>query len=743
MASSKSKRAQGGGRTPNSEPRLQVFKDFSGINFENASYWQASSYHLPRMDEARQDGDQTDLQMNYMFLQNNVSVSSNKTLKTRNSIVKLFNPPTGKSFRGAVCLIGDQLYASVSSGNQDTDFEHTLCRGSLSLRDSAGTFGPIATTMSTYVPMQNHEQIVPSGNSWRDIFYYDNKLIGLTQYNEMWTSPVNQWNEATLLENTVTIPNPTIGSSFTLTPKGSLQISNSMTNTCPFRIMVAFSYVNKFGPTKVSPNKVFYANYPVSEWHAKCYLRISDTVPGNYGIEAVELYYASDNATQLLFLGRVDISSTPSTWTYDWYGYLDATSMWPTANLIAPTENYTKGVHASRITCVDGRLYFWGGDDQPQRLYIGGNPGNLLSVSPGTGGGFVDVEPGTGQIIKDVHKYKTQSGNSIVTMLCSSDNTSRDQRFNLVENSISLSNEQSMKSWQAEQVAGAVGCRSYDGSVVCQDGLYSVTRYGLALTTMTMEYNSQIKTTYVSDPIKQVFTDMTRSAYFNLTGASVLEIDGVLYMAFGKSTDQGKFDNVLFCYDIDAKAWWTYTLDVNSNIMNLFHVDYHGTNEGIGIVTSDGIWFLPTVRGDEDDTIPSQSFLIQTAQISTQMPQQGWQYLSQLEFHFDQFIGSMDIELRATDMFGRDISVKKHVSETSLQYDYVVHMRVDQRLMSYVLIMSGQANFRMTHFIARVYTLSNKIGQVWGFDDSISHRSPGDVQQTFKCYNDIREAIFT
>jgi hypothetical protein len=222
---------------------------------------------------------------------------------------------------------------------------------------------------------------------------------------------------------------------------------------------------------------------------------------------------------------------------------MDATSMWPTANLVAPTENYTKGAPSRKGVVIDGRMYFWGDGINPQRLYIGGNPGNLLSVSPGTGGGFVDVEPGSGVEIRHVCKYKTQSGSSIVTMLCDSEHSRSEQRFNLVENSISLSNEQSMKSWQAEQVSGAVGCKSYDGAIVCQDGLYAVNRYGLALTTMTMEYNSQIRTTYVSDAIKCVFTDDSMND--RLRKAVIIECDGVIYMACGK--DGNELDSLLFC----------------------------------------------------------------------------------------------------------------------------------------------------------------------------------------------------
>jgi hypothetical protein len=328
-------------------------------------------------------------------------------------------------------------------------------------------------------------------------------------------------------------------------------------------------------------------------------------------------------------------------------------------------------------------------------------------------------------------------------MLCDSPNSHKEQRFNLVENSISISNEQSMKSWQAEQVAGAVGCKSYDGAIVCADGLYSVSRYGLALTTMTMEYNSQIRTNYVSDAIKPVFTSAA-DVDTRLSNAMLLECDGVLYMALGAASDQeGNLDNVLFCYDIDLKAWWTYTLDTDSPILNLFHMDYQGLREGIGIVTRDRVLMLPTTVGDDEATMPRHDFLVETAQLSTQMPQQGWQYLSQMEFHFDYLVGDVTIELRMVDMFGRELKVRKHVVEQDEVFDYVTHMRVDQRVMSYVITMTGTARFRMSHFIARVYTMSNKVGQVWGFDDSVSHRSAGRVHPTFKCYNDVRRAIFT
>lgn len=717
------KRAQGGGRNANSEPKLQVFRDFAGINFEHSRKLDNGVI----VDRGNDDsGDQTNLQMNFVYLQNNVAVMSDKTLETRDDIVEMFDAPDGVRFTGPVCLIGPKLYIAKSDKNVGVVDVDT--------RYSSGS--PVV--VSSNLLLTNN---TGSDHDWTSLDYYDNKLIAQTSQNELWTGDVSSY-VTNGLENAKQVPDPTTDFNGHMTPVGSLKISQSFTQECSFRITIAHTYVNKYGPTRISPNTVFYANHPVSEWHAGCYLRIDGSIPQGYGVKAVELYYTSDNAMSMLFMGRVDVSASATSWSYDWFGYIDATSMWPIANLTVPTENYTKGVHASKARNIDGRLYFWGDSENPQRLYIGGNPGNLLSISPGTGGGFVDVEPGTGQSVRHVCKYKTQSGNSIVTMLCDSPNSRKEQRFNLVENSVSLSNEQTMKSWQAEQVAGAVGCKSYNGALVCEDGLYSVSRYGLALTTMTMEYNSQIRANYVSEAIKPVFTDAA-DMNTRLSNAMLIEVDGVLYMALGTSSDQeGNLDNVLFCYDIDLKAWWTYTLDVDSPILNLFHLDWQGEREGIGIVTKDRVYMLPTTDGDESTLKPRHDFLVQTAQLSTQMPQQGWQYLSQLEFHFDYFVGDAIIELKMIDMFGRELKVKKTIGEDAEQFDYVTHMRVDQRVMSYVITMTGTAKFRMTHFIARVYTLSNKIGQVWGFDDSISHRSAGSVHPTFKCYNDLRKAIF-
>ena len=697
-------RSQGGGRKSNSEPRQQVFRDFGGCNFG------LSPRDFSLGDTF--DKEQADLQMNYVVIQNNAGVTMNRTIETRNNLVKLYDAPEGRTFTDACILVGQELYLGLDNGD---------------LR-----YGDLGSSVLNNVTLTNNADGSPA-HHWRSFAYADNKLIGTTQENYLWTGEISSHN----LSNARKVPDPSVLTMSNLSAKGSLTISATMNDNNPYRVAVAYAYINKYGPTVHSDQLTFYANYPVDEWHSGRYLQVSSTAASGYAIEAVELYYTTGNSSSLLFAGRTDISGGDGgAWRFNWYGYLDATNMWPIANLIAPEENYTEGVKASHVTCIDSRMYFWGDNAQPQRLYIGGNSGNLFSISPGTGGGFVDVEPGSGQEVRVVTKYKTQSGASIVTLLCDSENSTMEQRFNLVENSVSLSNEQSMKSWQTEQVAGSVGCKSFNGALVCEDGLYSISRYGLALTTMTMEYNSQIRTNYVSDPIKPAFTDKNRSL---LKNSALIECDGVIYLAFGR--DDETLDSVLFCYDIDQKSWWTVNLDIDEAILNMLHIDYEGHREGVGIVTADHVYLLPLTKDDAPDQSADFNTTIQTGELSTTQPQQNWFYLSQMEFRFDYFKGSVLVELVGIDQFGRKVSTKKQISHDETMYDLAEYMRVDLRLQSYHIRITGKARFRLTHFISKLYVMSAKQGLVWGFDDSQSFRSGGDIHPTFLDYNDIRKAI--
>ena len=723
---SSSQRSQGAGRTRNSEPRVQVFRDFGGCNFDLSP--RDFKYYVEPGDDA-----QTDLQMNFFAIQNNAKITSNKTIETRNNLVLLANAPTGCEFTGVAIIIGDQLYAAT------WEPKTTRHNGAIYRRSIEGGDWYLVEGSSR------------SMAKWESLYYGDGKLIALSSTDNMWYADMHDDNPyiAMNLQRPQAVADPAPLTFSQLSAQGTLQISETMTQDCPYRVMVAYTAVNIFGPTNISDNLTFFTNTTVDQWHSGCYLKITGTLPNAdepgtphvaTGLKAIELYYCTDNGQTPLFAKRIELPADyVNSWTTNWIGTIEDMSAWSIANLTAPTKNCTRGVSASRMTMIDGRFYFWGDDEQPYRLWIGGNPGNLLSVSTGTGGGYADVDPGSGQEIRVVTKYKTQSGNQIVTILTDSKNSTNEKRHNLLEDTVSLDSSQAMKGWSSEHVSGAVGCKSYDGAVVCEDGLYSVSRYGIALTTMTMEYNSQIKTTYISDPIKPVFTDKLG---VDLRDSMLLHDDGIIYYITGH-------DEILFCYDVDQKVWWTYTLDgeeedknlSSTPIIRMMHIDYEGRREGIGLIMKDRIMLLPTTDDDNVRIPPTSRVLMETGELSTAIPIQGLHRLTQIEFRFNYFVGDLNIELIGIDKFGRKQRVLKKISHNKPVVDLTEWMRIDMDLESYKLRFSGSARFRLTHFMSKVYTKPKKINIVYGFDDSHSYRSDGDIHPTFDNYNDIKRAL--
>lgn len=700
--SSKKKPAAGAGRTPSNEPRIQTFTQFSGCNFQ-----------LSPRDFQYETGenDQSDLMMNFVVVQNNCRLTENKTFETRQNIETLFTAPASETLTDICALVQDELYIATQSKKV--------------------VYGKLGESLSGNVEIRDVDG-AEKDNTWTFLGYADDKLVGMTKGRQLWTAPLGTH----ALENAKTVPTPPALAFGDVTAGGSLKISQTITADCPFRITLRYTHLNKFGPTLPSEALVLFASKPTTEWSGSAYLTIKKTAPTGYGIVAVELYYTEDEYQDPAFLARVDLASRDGgSWTYNWTGYLFDTSMWTIANLSIPTENYTPGVPASKMTQQDGRLYFWGGDPE-YRLWIGGNPGNLFSVSTGVGGGFCDVEPGTGQTIRVVTKYKTQSGNAIITIMCDNPNSTKEYRHNLLENNITLSNEQSTKGWQTEKISNTVGCKSYYGAGVWGDGLYAVSRYGLALTTMTMEYNSQIRVQYVSGAIEPVFVQKRGN---QLSGSVLLCVNDVIYMTFG--APDGTMDNVVFCYDINLKAWWTYTLDVDEPILNMIHIDHQDHREGIGIVTPKHVYLLPTTHLTMPDVLPTYDVLIETGELGNTQPLQNMLHLTQMEFRFDWFIGDLTVDLVGIDLFGRKVTTTKRIRHDTVQHNLTEYMRVDLKLESYKMRFEGKASFRMTHWMAKTYPMSNRNGIAWGFDDRQSYRTQGDIHPYFKDYNDVRLAV--
>ena len=314
------------------------------------------------------------------------------------------------------------------------------------------------------------------------------------------------------------------------------------------------------------------------------------------GATDIEFWFSEKGSEQAMVIGRVAFPDTITkdvTLTYSFYGSMYDTDQLATMSLSQPDYNTTQGPEITKMKFIDSRMYFYGSSQRPYRLYMGGTSTMELAVSRGKGGGFIDCEPGSGAYITAVHKFKTQSGATIVTFLTGNKNTGQQKRYNLIETQITITSEIAENSWKYEEVTNVIGTNSYNGSVVCADGLYMLSRYGLHVTTQAMEYNSQLRSQKVSSAITPIFENRLSPAFDN---AVLIYIDEVIYFIFGCEDDDEYLDHIIFCYDINTHAIYTYSYgDKDTDILNILPIDYIGWSEGIGIVTPACIDLIPTV----------------------------------------------------------------------------------------------------------------------------------------------------
>lgn len=707
-----------------SEPRIQVFKQWNGVNIKEAPIgWNHES----------EDDNQTDLPMNFLTVQNNVDTTAAKALEVRKAELCYADAVEDMEFTGVICLWGENLYAAMRKGEAESIWVKKL-----------------GDKLNDWVQVTTSDPDDTSSPKWTSIEHFQTALIGLTEEGVMFTGFKDELSDDFVTEISAAkyIDTPTTAPK--LEPKGSLSQTSAGADDAITRIRVQYTFSNKYGQTlPCAKTTTIWVNSSPVEWHSGCYLRISGDIPeADRGyITGVDIYYSLDENLDSVFGGHVEVSQSDTAWVYNWLGAMADTSVWTSVPLTVPTENTTRGVPARYCNSHDGRLYFWGNKEMPYRLYIGGNPGSELSVSRGLGGAFVDIDPGSDTEIHGTAKFKTYNGSSIVTIMCGNPNTGSVKRFNLLETNVTLTNELSAKGYMYEEVSNVIGCNSRYGFGVWEDGLYAVSRYGLAVTTQVMESNNQLRATFVSDPVQPVFTEKLSN---RLKNCHMVCIDGIIYICLGEESGDD-LDNVILCYDITLKAWWTFTLAGDSSIKHIFNMDSENHWEGIGVVRPSRIDIVP-LTGSYRTQLKAPHTIIQTGELCARQPVQSTHYLCQLEFRFDYFVGDVTIRLDGIDHYGRQVRIVKVARSSEMLYDYAVWLRVDKLLENYHLTVESDdsrsnAYYRLTHINAKVYTQSNKIGIVYGYDDRSVYRTQhgrqGIDHHAVKSYNNLREAIIT
>ena len=791
-----------------SEPKLQTFTGWQGVNFKDSPLGWEWGETKPAYENHDYRHHQSDLKSNFLLIQNNMVTTDNLTLETRPDAEIIARPPSGYKFTGVACLYHRWLFCvmetTVNGALRHVVKYHDIIDTNLSswtdvrIKDAEDGWDPLRYRISeigyyqeklialAYHKSTDDDEEDPGYKKWigeiftADLFWLNNesrRFDETTGYKKRLQDDI----EVGTLESAIYVPDPTTPPTLKAIGQVSNTTSDNVGDTImTTRVQVYYCYVNQFGSTLPSNGATIYTEYNPVTWSSVRYLQIKGNAPTNKKITGVDLYCTLDENSDAIFIGHVDLDysvdangnwtyTSNGKWTYNWLGAMSDISQWTNAQLIKPTENNTKGVTARYFSVHDSRLYFWGDPEHPYRLWIGGNPGAELSVARGLGGAFVDIEPGSGIEIHGTEKWKTTSGANIITMLCGNPNTNRVKRFNLVETSITVTNEIQSKGYMYEEVSNVVGCNSRWGHGVFADGLYTVSRYGLMLTTMAMEYNSQMRNTQVSDVIQPIFTERLGE---RLNDARMVHIDEIIYIILSEEKNKTSLygnepqslDRVILCYDINAKAWYTFTHGSEGNndglLLHAMAIDSEEHEEGLGIISENAVTLYPTT-GIQNTISPKFNILIETGELAARAPIQGFTYLCQLELRFDYFIGEAEVTIQGVDYYGRDFIIKKYLNRPKYgrnndgsygpndaeMRSHVEWIRVDKHVESYRLQIKGKARCRLTHINAKVYQDSARIGLPYGFDSGDGfinrHKQAEVIHHYVKDYNNLRRAIVT
>ena len=586
------------------------------------------------------------------------------------------------------------------------------------------------------------------------------ELIAYEQMNsELYAGPLRA--DPVVIANEVALPDPNLPNEADK-PSGTYhgEIQPAPKDDYVTAVSVYYVLCNRYGQTKFNAHPwQAYLNHDPLLFTRSNYLSFTTPtrarlgIPDGAGDIMVQWYVLTNEHTNPIWVGRTELGQT-----FNWYGSMGDVNEWALANM-APdrNSNSTLGPKGSYMQQVDGRMYFWGGVEMPYRLTIGGSSRMELSCDRGNGGGYVDAEPGYGTIIKAVHKFKTASGASIVTVLCDNENTNLRKRFNLIESQITVDTAQVQQSWMLEEIANVIGGESRYGSGVWKDGMYVLGRYGLTVTTSAMEYNSQLESQVVSQVISPVFEEGTSRLYRD---ARMVYINGIIYWMIAdpiyteRDDHLGRIlDRVVMCYDVELKGYYTYTVGQEGDQpLHLMNIDYPGLPEGLGIVCRDKVLFVPTTNGGHEPSRVPPHYKLETGEISGSLPATFTVYVAQLELRFDYFCGSGDVCVVGRDYYGRAVEVRRHIEHAEQVNDLVEYIRIDQRLENYHVTFEGDAHFRLTHVNAKIYRERNRIGIVYGYDTYHAYRDANGKTGTMwadgsqahtqiRSYNDLRRAI--
>ena len=763
-----------------SEPRVVSYKGWQGVNIADSPLtWEPLE---GRQDDFRQ----TDLPTNYLMVQNNLNTSPTGGIETRFDSVVIGRYVDDWKFTGVTAVYHHWLFCVARQSNI-YEFTDTILYRDLTDNDPEAWI-----EVRLIIGSESSEVERPANYEICEIGFFEGNLVasvrgttgGLIALSKVELSSDNtllqlygmDWTTGQETRFNCIVDTPRMDDRPIAKPAmeihGMASSAEGPTEDASVRVEVKFCYTNRLGSalTHLDSNvATMYVEFSPALWTSKKYITVKPATGDtseHTSVSGVDLYARDTENLDWVFIGHVDVTNNQvynGNWSYDWYGNMTDITQWLTAQLTVPAENTSHGPDATHFACHDSRMYYWGMPSKPYRLWIGGNPGSEFSVAKGLGGGWIDIEPGSGYDVMGTAKWKTNGGANIVTIMCGNRNTTKVKRFNLVETNMTTTNEISCKGYMYEEVSNVVGCNSRWGYGVFSDGLYSLSRYGLTVTTMAVEYNNQMRSQVMSDAIAPVFTERVGS---RLRNGRMTCINDVIYIALAEESSESEpvnLDNVILCYDMGLKSWYTWTHDETLNcrmghdpdkIKHIFAVDSDEFTEGLGVVTSEYVYLYPTTM-TQNALTPDFDILLETGEMVPRSPLQAFWYLQQLELRFDYFVSQPEevtVLVEGVDYYGRFFRIEKFLNKGKSEYAgeqryHVEWIRVDKIVESVRLRIKGKGRFRLTHINAKMYQQADTIGTPYGFDarDVYMNRKgqEHEIHHYIKDYNNLRRAVIS
>lgn len=391
---------------------------------------------------------------------------------------------------------------------------------------------------------------------------------------------------------TVDDTNPTVVDYTAISDVGVPTIVNSgstdvTTGTTPYTIYYAITANSTIGQT-TGTYKSQVINLQRSQWDkTKHGLKISWTAITN--AESYNIYCAvtaDGDGNPQLFLLASNLSATATT-------YVDDGSL-PLGLIEMPIANSTAGPKSKYGTAINGRLWLWGADDEPDKIRYGGNYLHELDFSGTNGSGYLSIGNGTTEIPAVLWNFRSGQGDPQIKVLTKG-LSGAGRRYTISQITVSLGTE-STTAWVSQEDYGYTGTDSPDALIVYGNSAYYPSRDGFKTTGTKPQLQNLLSTDGVSDTILDTLGQINWNA---MSGCIGLGFENRLYWCLPVGADT---NTQIWVLDLQRGGAWMLPWTVAADDMLLVEDDDGATHH---VVLSNNTFYeFSYASKTNDDGVP-------------------------------------------------------------------------------------------------------------------------------------------